>query len=258
MSGRMDGKVVIVTGGSSGIGRAAAIAFARAGAKVVIAARRVNEGEETVKHIVEAGGEAIFVQTDVTQAKAVQALVDRTLEQYGRLDAAFNNAGSGKGVRLIDLTEDEWEQEIAVNLKSVWLCMKYQIPAMLKSGKGAIASGGTKCIVNMASQGAILGVPNYTAYGAAKGGAAALTRAAAAEYAAEGIRINAVSPGAVETELWANAPAGMLEQVAAGIPMQRVGQPQDIAETVVWLCSDAAGFITGQNIAIDGGYTTAN
>ncbi|MBD1851753.1 glucose 1-dehydrogenase [Leptolyngbya sp. FACHB-711] len=250
MSGRMDGKVVIVTGGSSGIGRATAIAFAREGAKVVIAARRVNEGEATVKQIVEAGGEAIFVQTDVTQAKEVQALVDRTLEKYGRLDAAFNNAGSGKGIRLIDLTEDEWEQEITVNLKSVWLCLKYQIPAMLKSGKGAI--------VNIASQGAILGVPNYSAYGAAKGGAAALTRAAAAEYAAEGIRINAVSPGAVETELWANAPAGMLEQVAAGIPMQRVGQPQDIAETVVWLCSDAAGFITGQNIAIDGGYTTSN
>lgn len=250
MSGRMDGKVVIVTGGSSGIGRATAIAFAKEGAKVVIAARRVNEGEETVRQIMDAGGEAIFVQTDVTQANEVQALVDRTLEQYGRLDAAFNNAGSGKGVRLVDLTEDEWEQEIAVNLKSVWLCVKYQIPAMLKSGKGAI--------VNMGSQGAILGVPNYTAYGAAKGGAVALTRAAAAEYAAEGIRINAISPGAVETELWANAPAGMIEQVAAGIPMQRVGQPQDIAETVVWLCSDAAGFITGQNIAIDGGYTTSN
>lgn len=250
MSERMNGKVVIVTGGSSGIGRATAIAFAREGAKVVIAARRVNEGEETVKQIVDAGGEAIFVQTDVTQAREVQALVDRTLEQYGRLDAAFNNAGSGKGIRLIDLTEDDWEQEIAVNLKSVWLCLKYQIPAMLKSGKGAI--------VNMGSQGAILGVPNYTAYGAAKGGAVALTRAAAAEYAAEGIRINAISPGAIETELWANAPAGMLEQVAAGIPMQRVGQPQDIAETVVWLCSDAAGFITGQNIAIDGGYTTSN
>jgi NAD(P)-dependent dehydrogenase (short-subunit alcohol dehydrogenase family) len=250
MSERMDGKVVIVTGGSSGIGRATAIAFAREGANVVIAARRVNEGEEAVRQIVEAGGKAIFVQTDVTQAKEVQALVDRTLEQYGRLDAAFNNAGSGKGIPLIDLTEEEWEQEIAVNLKSVWLCLKYQIPAMLKTGKGAI--------VNMASQGAILGVPNYTAYGAAKGGAVALTRAAAAEYAAEGIRINAISPGAIETELWANAPAGMLEQVAAGIPMQRVGQPQDIAETVVWLCSDAAGFITGQNIAIDGGYTTSN
>lgn len=250
MSESMNGKTAIVTGGSSGIGRATAIAFAREGAKVAIAARRVNEGEKTVRQIVEAGGDAIFVQTDVTRAKEVQALVDRTLEHYGRLDCVFNNAGSGKGGRLIDLTEEEWEQEIAVNLKSVWLCLKYQIPAMLKSGQGAI--------VNMASQGAILGVPNYAAYGAAKGGVVSLTRAAAAEYASEGIRINAVSPGAIETELWANAPVGMLEQVAAGIPMQRVGQPKDIAEAVVWLCSDAAAFMTGQNLAIDGGYTTSN
>lgn len=250
MSEQMSEKVVIVTGGSSGIGRATAIAFANAGAKVVVAARRVNEGEETVKQIVDTGGDAIFIQTDVTQETEVKALVDRTLEHYGRLDCAFNNAGAGKGARLIDLTEAEWEQEIAVNLKSVWLCLKYQIPAMLKSGKGAI--------VNMASQGAILGVPNYAAYGAAKGGVVSLTRAAAAEYAAEGIRVNAVSPGAIETELWANAPAGMLEQVAAGIPMQRVGQPQDIAAAVIWLCSDAAGFVTGQNLAIDGGYTTSN
>jgi NAD(P)-dependent dehydrogenase (short-subunit alcohol dehydrogenase family) len=250
MSEQMSEKVVIVTGGSSGIGRATAIAFAKEGAKVVVAARRVSEGEETVKQIVEAGGDALFIQTDVTQETEVRNLVDRTLEHYGRLDCAFNNAGAGKGVRLIDLTEAEWEQEIAVNLKSVWLCLKYQIPAMLKSGGGAI--------VNMASQGAILGVPNYAAYGAAKGGVVALTRAAAAEYAAEGIRVNAVSPGAIETELWANAPAGMLEQVAAGIPMQRVGQPQDIAAAVIWLCSDAAGFVTGQNLSIDGGYTTSN
>lgn len=256
MSQRMTGKVVIVTGGSSGIGRATAIALAREGAKVVIAARRAHEGEAVVRQIVEAGGEAIFVQTDVTQAKEVQALVDYTLEHYGYLDCAFNNAGSGQGVRLIDLTEAEWEQEIAVNLKSVWLCLKYQISAMLQDG--AIANGRTKAIVNTASQGAILGVPNYAAYGAAKGGVISLTRAAAAEYAADGIRINSISPGAVETELWANAPAGMLEQVAAGIPMQRVGQPHDIAEVVVWLCSDASGFITGQNIAIDGGYTTSN
>ncbi|MBD2074969.1 glucose 1-dehydrogenase [Phormidium sp. FACHB-592] len=250
MSGRMDGKVALVTGGSSGIGRATAIAFAKEGGKVVIAARRVPEGEETVRQIVEAGGEATFVQTDVTQALEVQTLVDRTLERYGRLDCAFNNAGSGKPGKLIELAEADWEQEMAVNLKSVWLCLKYEIPAMLRSGKGAI--------VNMSSQGGILGVPNYGAYAAAKGGVAALTRAAAAEYAANGIRINAVSPGAVETELWANAPAGMLEQVATGIPLQRVGQPNDIAEAVLWLCSAAAGFVTGQNLAIDGGYTTSN
>ena len=250
MSGRMDGKVALVTGGSSGIGRATAITFAKKGAKVVIAARRVPEGEETVRQIVEAGGEATFVQTDVTQALEVQTLVDRTLERYGRLDCAFNNAGSGKPGKLIELAEADWEQEMAVNLKSVWLCLKYEIPAMLRSGKGAI--------VNMSSQGGILGVPNYGAYAAAKGGVAALTRAAAAEYAADGIRINTVSPGAVETELWANAPAGMLEQVATGIPLQRLGQPNDIAEAVLWLCSDAAGFVTGQNLAIDGGYTTSN
>jgi NAD(P)-dependent dehydrogenase (short-subunit alcohol dehydrogenase family) len=246
----MDGKVALVTGGSSGIGRATAITFAKEGVKVVIAARRVPEGEETVRQIMEAGGEATFVQTDVTQALEVQTLVDRTLERYGRLDCAFNNAGSGKPGKLIELAEADWEQEMAVNLKSVWLCLKYEIPAMLRSGKGAI--------VNMSSQGGILGVPNYGAYAAAKGGVAALTRAAAAEYAANGIRINAVSPGAVETELWANAPAGMLEQVATGIPLQRVGQPNDIAEAVLWLCSDAAGFVTGQNLAIDGGYTTSN
>jgi NAD(P)-dependent dehydrogenase (short-subunit alcohol dehydrogenase family) len=242
--------VAIVTGGSSGIGRATALAFAKAGANVMIAARRVNEGEETVRQIIEAGGNASFFQTDVTQAAAVQALVDRTLERYGRLDWAFNNAGSGKPGKLIELSETDWEQEIAVNLKSVWLCLKYEIPAMLQSGKGAI--------VNMSSQGGILGVPNYGAYAAARGGVAALTRAAAAEYAPDGIRVNAVSPGAVETDLWANAPAGMIEQVAAGIPLQRVGQPNDIAEAVLWLCSDAAGFVTGQNLAIDGGYTTTN
>lgn len=250
MNGRMAEKVALVTGGSSGIGRATAIAFAREGARVAIAARRVQEGEETVRQIVAAGGEASFFQTDVTQAAEVQVLVDHTLERYGRLDCAFNNAGSGKSGKLIELSEADWEQEIAVNLKSVWLCLKYEIPAILRSGKGAI--------VNMSSQGGILGVPNYGAYAAAKGGVAALTRAAAAEYAPDNIRINAVSPGAVETELWANAPAGMLEQVAAGIPLQRVGQPQDIAEAVVWLCSDAAGFVTGQNLAIDGGYTTTN
>ena len=250
MSGCMDGKVALVTGGSSGIGRATAIAFAKEGVKVVIAARRVPEGEETIRQIMEAGGEATFVQTDVTQALEVQTLVDRTLECYGRLDCAFNNAGSGKPGKLIELAEADWEQEMAVNLKSVWLCLKYEIPAMLRSGKGAI--------VNMSSQGGILGVPNYGAYAAAKGGVAALTRAAAAEYAANGIRINAVSPGAVETELWANAPAGMLEQVATGIPLQRVGQPNDIAEAGLWLCSDAAGFVTGQNLAINGGYTTSN
>lgn len=243
----MDGKVAIVTGGSSGIGKATALAFANTGVKVVVAARRTLEGEDTIKQIQQAGGEGLFVRTDVTQAKEVEALVNTTIKTYSRLDFAFNNAGSGKSSRLIEMSEEDWEAEIAVNLKSIWLCMKYEIPAMIKSGVGAI--------VNVSSQGALVGVANYSAYGAAKGGVLALSRAAAAEYAAQKIRVNTISPGAVKTDLWADAPLDMLEQVASGIPLQRIGEPSDIAEAAVWLCSDAASFVTGHNLVIDGGYT---
>jgi len=231
----MNGKVAIITGGSSGIGKATAIAFAKAGAKVVVAARRTLEGEDTILQIQQAGGEGLFVKTDVTQAQKVEALVNTTIETYTRLDFAFNNAGSGKAIPLIEMSEEDWEAEIAVNLKSIWLCMKYQIPAMMKLGTGAI--------VNVSSQGALVGVANYSAYGAA------------AEYAEQKIRINTISPGAVKTELWADAPPSMLEQVASGIPLQRIGEPNDIAQAAVWLCSDAASFITGHNLVIDGGYT---
>ncbi|OKH24265.1 glucose 1-dehydrogenase [Chroogloeocystis siderophila] len=243
----MNGKVAIVTGGSSGIGKATAIAFAKAGAKVVVAARRTLEGEDTILQIQQAGGEGLFVKTDVTQAQKVEALVNTTIETYTRLDFAFNNAGSGKAIPLIEMSEEDWEAEIAVNLKSIWLCMKYQIPAMMKLGTGAI--------VNVSSQGALVGVANYSAYGAAKGGVISLSRAAAAEYAEQKIRINTISPGAVKTDLWAEAPPSMLEQVASGIPLQRIGEPNDIAQAAVWLCSDAASFITGHNLVIDGGYT---
>lgn len=243
-----DGKVAIVTGGSSGIGRAAAIAFGKAGAKVVVAARREAEGEETVHLIKETGSEALFVKTDVTKAADVEALVNKATETYGRLDYAFNNAGSGKPGSIVDLAEADWDYEININLKSIWLCMKYEIPAMQKSGGGAI--------VNTSSQGALLGVANYGAYGAAKAGVIALTRAAAAEYSSERIRVNAVSPGAVKTDLWAEAPPEMIDQVAAGIPLKRIGAPEDIAEAVIWLCADAASFVTGQNLVIDGGFTS--
>jgi len=242
-----DGKVAIVTGGSSGIGRAAAIAFEKAGAKVVVAARREAEGEETVHLIKETGSEALFVKTDVTKAADVEALVNKATETYGRLDYAFNNAGSGKPGSIVDLAEADWDYEININLKSIWLCMKYEIPAMHKSGGGAI--------VNTSSQGALLGVANYGAYGAAKAGVIALTRAAAAEYSSDRIRVNAVSPGAVKTDLWAEAPPEMIDQVAAGIPLKRIGAPKDIAEAVVWLCADAASFVTGHNLVIDGGFT---
>ncbi|MGG6242119.1 glucose 1-dehydrogenase [Nodosilinea sp. AN01ver1] len=243
----MAGKVAIVTGASSGIGRATAIAFGKAGAAVVVVARRSDRGEETVQQIKAAQGNATFIQADVTQAADIEAMVQRTLDAYGRLDYAFNNAGSGTSGKLADLSEADWDFEINANLKSVWLSMKYEIPAMQQSGGGAI--------VNTSSQGALLGVAGYGAYGAAKAGVIALSRAAAAEYSADRIRINTVSPGAIKTDLWAEAPLEMLDQVAAGIPLQRIGVPADIAEAVVWLCSDGAAFVTGHNLVVDGGFT---
>ncbi|MBD1916212.1 MULTISPECIES: glucose 1-dehydrogenase [Cyanophyceae] len=243
----MAGKVAIVTGASSGIGRATAIAFGQAGATVVVVARRPDKGEETVQQIKATQGEAMFIQADVTQASALEAMVNQTVETYGRLDYAFNNAGSGTSGKLADLSEADWDFEINANLKSVWLSMKYEIPAMQQSGGGAI--------VNTSSQGALLGVAGYGAYGAAKAGVIALSRAAAAEYSSDRIRINTVSPGAIKTDLWAEAPPEMLDQVAAGIPLQRIGRPEDIAEAVVWLCSEGAGFVTGHNLVIDGGFT---
>ncbi|PZU93152.1 MAG: short chain dehydrogenase [Pseudanabaena sp.] len=243
----MTDKVAIVTGASSGIGRAAAIAFGKASAKVVVVARREDKGQETVRLVQEAGSEAVFVQADVTKAADVEAMVKKALQIYGRLDYAFNNAGSGTSGKIADLSESDWDLEINANLKSVWLSMKYEIPAMQQSGGGAI--------VNTSSQGALLGVATYGAYGAAKAGVIALSRAAAAEYSADRIRINTVSPGAVKTDLWAGAPPEMLDQVAAGIPLQRIGAPEDIAKAVVYLCSDGAAFITGHNLIVDGGFT---
>ncbi|HYW18958.1 MAG TPA: SDR family oxidoreductase [Nodularia sp. (in: cyanobacteria)] len=243
----MLGKVAIVTGGSSGIGRAAAVAFGQAGAKVVIAARREAEGKETMRLVKELGSEALFVKTDVTKIAEVEELVNQAVKTYGRLDYAFNNAGSGKSGRIVDLSEEDWDFEVTINLKSIWLCMKYEIPAMQQSGGGAI--------VNVSSQGALLGVANYGAYGAAKAGVIALTRAAAAEYSADRIRINSISPGAVKTDLWAGAPPEMLDQIAAGIPLKRIGAPEDIAASAVWLCSEGAAFVTGHNLVIDGGFT---
>lgn len=186
MTGQFDGKVVLVTGASSGIGRATAIAFASAGAYVVAASRRIAEGEETVSQILEAGGEASFVKTDVSKAAEVEALVNKTLDTYGRLDCAFNNAGTPSSGLLTDVPFDEWERVIDVNLKGTWLCLKYEIGVMLKLGGGAI--------VNMASIAGVVGFPGYTSYCASKGGVIALTRAAAMEYAKSGIRINVVSP----------------------------------------------------------------
>lgn len=241
------GKVALVTGASSGIGRATALAFAQAGAKVVVASRRTTEGEEVVRQIQQAGSEAIFVKTDVSKAAEVEALVDKTVNIYGRLDCAFNNAGIPSAGLLTDTLEEDWDRVIDVNLKGTWLCLKYEIGAMLIQGGGAI--------VNAASIGGVVGFAGYASYCASKGGVIALTRSAAMEYAQFGIRINVVSPGAIDTDMLATLPAHQLAQMIAMHPIGRSGKPEEIAEAVVWLCSDAASFVVGHNMMIDGGYT---
>ncbi|WP_208344997.1 SDR family NAD(P)-dependent oxidoreductase, partial [Aetokthonos hydrillicola] len=211
MECQLDGKVALVTGASSGIGQATAIAFARSGAKVVLASRRVTKGENTACRIQEAGGEAIFVKTDISKDAEVKALVNKTMDVYGRLDFACNNAGVPACGKLTEMSEDEWDQVINVNLKGIWLSLKYEIPAILKQGGGAI--------INVASGAGVVGFAGYSCYCASKGGVIALTRAAAMEYAKTGIRINAVSPGAIDTEMLATLPPSLLAQIAAGQPI---------------------------------------
>jgi len=246
-SREFEGKVALVTGGSSGIGKATALAFARAGANVVIASRRVTEGEQTVHEICERGGDAIFVKTDVSKASEVEGLMNQTIEFYGRLDYACNNAGTFVMGRLFELSEEEWERTINANLKGIWLSLKYQIPIMLQQ-KGGV-------IVNMASMSAIIGNPGVSIYSASKGGVVALTQSAAIEYAASGIRINAISPGVISTPMVDDIPTPLLEDIQSKHPIGRLGKPEEIADAVVWLCSDKASFVTGHNMVIDGGYT---
>ena len=244
-------KVALVTGGGSGIGRATALAFAHEGAKVVVAGRREAEGQETVQLIEKAGGEALFVQTDVTDEAAVKALVEKTVAAYGRLDYAFNNAGTeGKPGPLVEQTEDSWNVTIDGNLKSAWLSMKYELQQMNKQGSGAI--------VNNASIFAQVAAIGFGVYTAAKHGLVGLTKAAALEYAQAGIRVNAVSPGAIATPMGDRnfgSEEAYSQFMAPKHPVGRLGQPQEIAEAVIWLCSDKASFVTGQELGVDGGYT---
>jgi NAD(P)-dependent dehydrogenase (short-subunit alcohol dehydrogenase family) len=250
MAGRVDGKSALVTGGGSGIGRATALAFAREGAKVVVADLNADGGRETVDLIERDGGQAVFVRADVARAAEVEAMVRAAVEAYGRLDCAFNNAGIGStGVPLQDETEEEWDLLLSINLKGVWLCLKYEIAQMLTQGGGAI--------VNTASVAGLTGLRGSASYVAAKHGVVGLTRTAALELAQRNVRVNAVCPGLIRTPLVGRAIARMPGREAmllASEPVGRYGEPSEIAEAVVWLCSDAASFVTGHPLAVDGGW----
>jgi NAD(P)-dependent dehydrogenase (short-subunit alcohol dehydrogenase family) len=245
----MKDKIALVTGGSSGIGRATALAFAREGAKVAVADLNAIGGQETVSSIKDAGGEACFIEADMGQAASVEAMVQKTVETFGRLDYSHNNAGvEGPLTRTAELEEDQWDHVIRINLTGVWLCMKYEIPQMLQQGSGAI--------VNTSSSGGLIGAERFPAYVASKHGVVGLTKTAALEYAKSGIRVNAVCPGVIETSMvervTGNRP-DVLKKMIAAEPLGRSGQPEEIADAVVWLCSDAASFVTGHAMAADGG-----
>ena len=249
MAANLHGKVALVTGGSSGIGRSAALVFAREGAKVVVADVPTEGGRETVQLIENKGGEAIFVSANVTEPAEVEQMIHKTVETYGRLDCAHNNAGVwGATVPTADYPESDWDRIIDINLEGVWLCMKYEIPQMLNQGGGVI--------VNTSSGAGLQGSPYACAYVAGKHGAVGLTKTAAIEYARNGIRVNAVCPGDILTPMNALVVAGLgadEKEYAEKEPIGRLGAPEEVAEVVVWLCTDAASFVTGHAMTVDGG-----
>jgi NAD(P)-dependent dehydrogenase (short-subunit alcohol dehydrogenase family) len=247
----MKGKVAIITGGGSGIGQATALAFAQRGVSTVIADILVKEGEDTANKIQRAGGESIFVRTDVSSASDVEAMVRQTIDSYGRLDYAFNNAGiEGVQAPTADFPEDEWNLVLKVNLTGVWLCMRYQIPQMLKQGQGVI--------INNASILGKVGFANASAYVASKHAVIGLTKTAAIEYATKGIRVNAICPAFIETPMLERGGLttnqDVYDMIAGLHPMKRLGRSEEVATAVIWLCSDEASFVTGHAMMVDGGY----
>lgn len=250
MSASFEGKTVIVTGAANGIGRATALAFAEAGARLVLADVNQADGEAVAHRIETGGGSAIFVRTDVCSSDAAADMVAAGVRAFGRIGCAFNNAGiAPRGAPPAEMADADWTRVLAVNLTGVFNCMKHQIPELLRAGGGGI--------VNTASIMGVVSGPGLGAYSASKAGVVGLTKAAAVDYATRGIVVNAICPGGIGGTGLTDAPenAGSMEQLRLMTPMQRLGVPQDIAQTVLWLCSPAARFLTGQAIAVDGGYT---
>jgi NAD(P)-dependent dehydrogenase (short-subunit alcohol dehydrogenase family) len=264
MTGQFQGKVALITGAGSGIGRAASLMFAKDGAKVVVSDISAEGGQETVRKIVQEGGESIFVKADVTKAAEVEALLKKAIETYGRLDYAYNNAGAGMPIIPIpECTEEFFDSQIALNLKGIFLCMKYELPYMLKNGGGAI--------INAASHCGVRGVPGRAAYVASKHGVVGLTKSAALDYAKSGIRINAIAAHGTKTNFQraASAVTGLTEaefkeqsqkaaeHMAQVIPMGRMAEPEEIAEAVIWLCSNKSSYVTGEVIVLCAGATAS-
>ena len=244
------GKVVLITGASTGLGRQAALSFAEAGARLVLADVETVRGEETAHAVAATGGEVMFLRTDVSRSGDVENLVAEAVRKFGRLDCAFNNAGiAQRGKPVAELSEEDWDRAIAVNLKGVWLCLKYECAQMLKQGGGAI--------VNTSSIMGLVSGPGLSAYSASKSGVLGLTRSVALDYATSGIRVNAVCPGGIaNTAITSRADTqDAMESLKLATPMGRLGEPDDIANAVMWLCSPASRYITGQALTIDGGFT---